>query len=327
MILVTGGAGFIGSNLVARLVEEGRRVVVSDWLGTGDKWRNLGRHGLDELVAPEGLAELLEGRGREVELVYHLGAITSTTETDADLLAETNLRLSQRIWRWCAQREVPLVYASSAATYGDGSAGFRDDDTPEALARLKPLNAYAWSKHAFDLWAAREAAEGRPAPPSWHGLKLFNVYGPNEYHKGEMRSLVAKAYPAAVCGEPVRLFRSHRPDYPDGGQRRDFVYVADCVNVLTWIARAHPPSGIYNVGTGRAQTWLELVGALYRALGREPAIEWIDIPAPIRDRYQYHTEADLTKLRAAGYDREFAPVERGVREYVERHLATADPYR
>jgi ADP-L-glycero-D-manno-heptose 6-epimerase len=327
MILVTGGAGFIGSNLVARLVEEGRRVAISDTLGSGDKWRNLARHPIDELVAPGALTDLLERRGREIELVYHLGAITSTTETDADLLTETNLRLPQRVWRWCAAEEIPLVYASSAATYGDGSGGFADDDSPEALARLRPLNAYAWSKHAFDRWAAREVAEDRPTPPSWFGLKLFNVYGPNEYHKGEMRSVVAKAFPRAACGEPVTLFRSHHPDYSDGGQKRDFVYVPDCVELMVWVARQRPASGIYNVGTGRAQTWIEVMGALYRALGRELRVEWVDTPTEIRDRYQYFTEADLSKLYAAGWDREFSPVDVGVRDYVERYLTAEDPYR
>jgi ADP-L-glycero-D-manno-heptose 6-epimerase len=327
MILVTGGAGFIGSNLVAGLVEEGGRVVVSDTLGSDDKWRNLARHAIDELVAPGTLAELLERRGREIRLVYHLGAVTSTTEIDADLIVETNLRLSQRIWRWCAANEVPLVYASSAATYGDGSGGFSDDDSPEALAGLRPLNAYAWSKHAFDRWVAREVVEDRPAPPSWYGLKLFNVYGPNEYHKGDMRSVVAKAFPRAACGEPVTLFRSHHPDYPDGGQKRDFVYVFDCVDVMTWLAGRRAASGIYNVGTGRAQTWLEAMGALYGALGREQHVEWVDTPAEIRDRYQYFTQADLAKLRAAGYEGSFAPVEAGVRDYVERYLAADDPYR
>jgi ADP-L-glycero-D-manno-heptose 6-epimerase len=327
MILVTGGTGFIGSNLVARLADAGERVSISDTLGTGDKWRNVAHHEIDELVAPGSLDVFLDRRGSEIDLVYHLGAVSSTTETDADLIAETNLRLSQRVWRWCADEQVPLVYASSAATYGDGSAGFVDDDTPEALARLRPLNAYGWSKHAFDRWVAREVAEERAAPPSWYGLKFFNVYGPNEQHKGDMRSVVTKAYTGAARGKAVTLFRSHRPDYADGGQMRDFVYVRDCVDVMVWLKEHRPSSGLYNLGTGRAQSWLELMGALYATVGHELRVMWVDTPEEIRDRYQYFTQADMTKLRAAGYEAPFAPVEEGVRDYVERFLATDDPYR
>jgi len=326
MILVTGGAGFIGSNLVARLTEDGRRVSVDDVLDGGDKWRNLAHHPVAELVTPEGLDHFLARRGEEIELVHHLGAITSTTETDGELLTETNVRLSQRLWRWCTRFQVPLVYASSAATYGDGSQGFRDDDSGEALARLRPLNPYAWSKHAFDRWAVTEAEAGR-APPHWYGLKLFNVYGPNEYHKGEMRSVVAKAYERVACGQPVGLFRSHDPAYPDGGQKRDFVHVDDCVDVMTWLATNEPASGIYNVGTGRAQTWLELVEAVHAAVGRAPRIDWVDIPEALRERYQYFTQADISKLRAAGYDRPFKSLGEGVPAYVQGYLAAADPYR
>ena len=327
MILVTGGAGFVGSNLVAHLVEAGHVVAVNDHPTNADKQRNLAHHAIDELVPPEELGAFLGRRRDEIELVYHLGAITSTTETDVALLTATNVRLSRRIWSWCAEHAVPLIYASSAATYGDGSQGFVDDDSLDALARLRPLNAYARSKHDFDMWAAHEAGSGRQTPPSWYGLKLFNVYGPNEYHKGDMRSVVTKAYPGAARGDPVRLFRSHRPDYADGGQKRDFVYVRDCVDVMTWLAERWPTSGLYNVGTGRAQTWLELMRALYACLGKELEIDWVDVPAEIRDRYQYFTQADMTKLRTAGYRRAFLSVEEGVRDYVERYLATDDPYR
>ena len=327
MILVTGGTGFIGSNLVARLAEAGERVSIDDTLGSGDKWRNIAKHEIDELVEPHALSDFLARRGDDVELVYHMGAISATTETDADLVAGTNLRLSQWIWRWCRDHEVPLVYASSAATYGDGSAGFVDDDSPEALARLRPLNAYGWSKHAFDRWVAREVADDRGAPPSWYGLKLFNVYGPNEQHKGDMRSVVTKAYAGAARGKPVTLFRSHHPDYPDGGQMRDFVYVRDCVDVMVWLREQRPASGLYNLGTGRAQTWLDLMGALYAAVDQELRVVWVDTPEDIRDRYQYFTQADTTKLRAAGYDAPFAPVEEGVPDYVQRYLAAPDPHR
>ena len=327
MILVTGGAGFIGSNLVAALLERGLGpVAVVDRLGRDEKWRNLAKHDLEALVAPEGLAHFLQERGNEIAYVYHMGAISSTMERDADLIAETNLRLSQALWKWCAERSIPFVYASSAATYGDGAQGFQDGTDPNALARLRPMNAYGWSKHAFDRWVARHAQSSR-VPPQWVGLKFFNVYGPNEYHKGEMRSVVCKAFPGAAAGERATLFRSHHPDYPDGGQKRDFVYVGDCVDVMLWL-REHPEvSGLFNLGTGRAQTWLELMTALYRAAGEKLEVEWIDVPEAIRDRYQYFTQADLTALRRAGYDHPFRSVEQGVQEYVERYLATDDPYR
>ncbi|MGD8320429.1 MAG: ADP-glyceromanno-heptose 6-epimerase [Gemmatimonadota bacterium] len=328
MIVVTGGAGFIGSNLVAALDEAGiDSVSVVDRLGHDDKWKNLRRRELDELVDPTQLDDFLRRRGVDVDAVVHMGAISATTETDADLIAETNIRLSQRIWRWCAEDGVPLIYASSAATYGDGSQGFDDDGSPEALARLVPMNAYGWSKHAFDRWVARQVAEDEPAPPQWVGLKFFNVYGPNEYHKGGMMSGVTRAYPAAARGEPVTLFRSHHPDYPDGGQKRDFVYVKDCVDVMLWLLDHPEVSGLFNLGTGRAQTWLEFMGALYDAVGHEMEVAWKDTPVEIRDRYQYFTQADMGRLRAAGYERPFRPVEEGVADYVHQHLATDDPYR
>lgn len=327
MILVTGGTGFIGSNLVGRLAEDGARVSICDTLGTGEKWRNIAKHEIDELVAPTELGDFLRRRGHDVERVFHMGAISATTETDADLIADTNLRLSQFVWRWCADQAVPLVYASSAATYGDGSAGFDDDDSPGALARLRPLNAYGWSKHAFDRWVVRESAEGLATPPHWVGLKFFNVYGPNEYHKDDMRSVVTKAYPTAAAGAPVTLFRSHHPEYGDGEQMRDFVYVRDCVDVMDWLRKETAPSGIYNLGTGRAQTWLELMDALYDAVGAELEVRWVDTPEEIRDRYQYFTQADMSKLRNAGYDDPFASVEEGVADYVNRFLSKDDPYR
>jgi len=328
MIVVTGGAGFIGSNFIAGLEEAGGDPVsVVDWLGHEDKWKNLRRRDLDELVDPGALDGFLARRVGDITYVVHMGAISSTTETDADLIAETNLRLSQHLWRWCARHGVPLLYASSAATYGDGSAGFADDASPGALARLVPLNAYGWSKLAFDKWVAHQAASADAKPPQWVGLRFFNVYGPNEYHKEDMRSVVTKAYPAAAAGKPVTLFRSHHPDYPDGGQKRDFVYVKDCVDVMLWLTEHREVSGLFNLGTGRAQTWLELMGALYGAVGRELDVKWVDTPVEIRDRYQYFTQAEMGRLRAAGYRRPFRSVEEGVADYVEHHLATDDPYR
>lgn len=325
-ILITGGTGFIGSNLLARLVERGDRVSINDRLGSGQKWRNIARHEIDEFVAPDALDDFLERRGDEIDFVFHFGAISSTAEINVDLIVKTNVRLSQRIWRWCTRHETPLVYASSAATYGNGSRGFRDDGSTTALARLRPLNPYAWSKHAFDRWVAREVESGRGHPPSWYGLKFFSVYGPNEYHKGATRSLVNKAYPLAAAGEPATLFRSHHPDYEDGGQMRDFVYVADCVAVMEWLHDVRPDNGLYNLGTGRAQSRLELMAALYASVGHDLEVDWIDTPDDVRVPYQYFTRADLTKLRRAGYSAPFLSVENGVRSYVEQYLASDKRY-
>ena len=328
MIVVTGGAGFIGSNVVAALEEEGRGPVsVVDRLGGDDKWKNLRRRELDELVDPSTTFDFLERRKGDVRHVIHMGAISATTETDADLVVDTNVRLSQAVWSWCADNGVPLLYASSAATYGDGRQGFDDDGAPEALAHLVPLNAYGWSKHLFDRWVARQVADDAPRPPQWVGLKFFNVYGPNEYHKGGMMSGVTRAYPAAARGEPVRLFRSHHPDYADGGQKRDFVYVKDCVDVMLWLMDHPEVNGLFNLGTGRAQTWLEFMGALYDAVDREMKVVWVDTPEEIRDRYQYFTQADMHRLRAVGYQGPFRTVQEGVADYVTNHLATDDPYR
>jgi len=327
MILVTGGAGFIGSNLVHDLVGQGNRVAICDRLGSDEKWRNLASVELDEIVPPEGLEDFLDRRGGELRSVVHMGAVSSTLERDADLIAEVNVRLSQRLWRWCARQEVPFLYASSAATYGDGAQGFDDEATPAALARLRPLNPYGWSKHLFDRWVMRELDRGAPRPPQWVGLKFFNVFGPNEHHKAEMRSMVTRAFPRAAAGDPVTLFRSAHPDYPDGGQMRDFVYVGDCVRVVLWLQANPEVSGLFNLGTGRAQSWLDLMGALYQAVGRELTVEWTDTPAELRAHYQYFTEAKMERLRAVGYTEPFASVEEGVRDYVERYLSSNDGYR
>jgi ADP-L-glycero-D-manno-heptose 6-epimerase len=327
MILVTGGAGFIGSNIAAALADRGTPVAVCDRLRTGDKWRNLAKHELVDLVAPESLRGWLADHGSSLDAVVHMGAISSTTEADADLIVEVNFRLSLALWRWCAVHETRFVYASSAATYGDGAQGFDDDATPEGLARLRPLNAYGWSKLLFDRRVVRAVRDREPAPPQWVGLKFFNVYGPNEYHKGSMRSVVAQKYPLAASGQPVTLFRSCRPDVADGGQQRDFVYVDDCVDVVLWLLERPVVSGIFNLGSGEARSFEELARALCAAVGVEPRVEFVDMPEQIRDRYQYFTRASMDRLRAAGYERPFTSLDDGVRAYVQGYLAQADPYR
>ncbi len=324
MIVITGGAGFIGSNLAAALEERGERdLVVCDRLGDADKWRNLAKRAPAAIVPPEALLGFLDDHARDIQAVFHFGAISATTERDADLVVATNFTLSQALWEWCAATETRFIYASSAATYGDGGAGFDDDSNPDALARLRPLNLYGWSKHLFDRWVARRTAR----PPQWVGLKFFNVYGPNEEHKGAMKSVVAQIYPRAAAGEPCRLFRSHRPGIADGGQQRDFVYVSDCVDVMLWLYDHAGVSGLFNVGTGTARSFADLAAAVYRAVGRKPMIEYVDTPPEIRDRYQYFTAARMERLRAAGYDRPATPLEEGVRDYVQSFLAAPDPYR
>ena len=319
VVLVTGGAGFIGSNLVAHFARQAD-VVVCDRLRQDDRWRNIADCGLADFVAPDDLASFLSGNRGGVDAVMHMGAISSTTEADVDLILRTNFTLSRDLWRWCAEHGTRLIYASSAATYGDGSAGFDDDESADALARLRPLNPYGWSKHLFDRWVQRTVRAGAPCPPQWAGLKFFNVYGPNEEHKGAMRSVVRQIAPVAKAGDAVPLFRSHRADVADGGQRRDFVYVDDCVAVVDWLFRSPTVRGLYNVGTGRSRTFAELAAAVFDALGLKERIEYVDMPTAIRDRYQYFTEAETGKLRSAGYDRRFTTIEDGVRAYV-RHLA------
>ncbi|MDE2372820.1 MAG: ADP-glyceromanno-heptose 6-epimerase [Hyphomicrobiales bacterium] len=326
MLLVTGGAGFIGSNVLASLNEAGRSdIAVNDLLGRDGKWHNLSGRQLVEFVPPADLLRWLEGR--KLDAVVHFGAISSTTATDADLLIETNVRLSLRLFDWCAATRTPFIYASSAATYGDGSAGFSDDCSPERLKRLKPLNLYGWSKHMFDLAVAERAARKDKLPPQWAGLKFFNVFGPNEYHKGEMMSLVAKRFDAAKAGETVRLFKSHRSGVADGEQKRDFIYVDDAVAVVRWLMETPAVSGIFNVGTGHARSFRDLMTAMFAALGREPNIDYIDMPESIRDYYQYYTQAETENLRRAGYNADFTPLEDAVRHYVTGYLDRADRYR
>jgi len=284
MLLVTGGAGFIGSNVVASLNEAGRTdIAVNDTLGHDGKWRNLAHRQLAEFVPPADLWRWLDGR--KLDAVVHLGAISSTTVTDGDAVIECNFRLPLRLLEWCAATRTPLIYASSAATYGDGHEGYSDDWSLDALKRLKPMNLYGWSKHLFDLAVVARAARNDKLPPQWVGLKFFNVFGPNEYHKGEMMSLVAKRFDEAKAGKPIRLFKSDRPGIADGEQKRDFIYVEDAVAVVRWLLETPSVSGIFNVGTGAARSFRDLMTAMFAALGREPAIEYIDMPASIRDSY------------------------------------------
>lgn len=328
MILITGGAGFIGSNLVAALEERGiGDLVVCDRLGLDEKWRNLGKRELAAIIPPEALLHFLDAQEKGVDAVFHMGASSSTTERDADLIIASNFTLSQSLWTWCAKTGTRFIYASSAATYGDGAAGFDDDPAPQALARLKPLNAYGWSKHLFDRRVIRLVERGAARPPQWAGLKFFNVYGPNEYHKGSQQSVAVQVYACAKEGRPCRLFRSHRAGIPDGGQKRDFVYVRDCVAQMLWLYDHPETNGIFNAGSGHARSFVDMASAVYRALGREPQIEYVDTPVEIREKYQYFTEARMERIRSAGYTEPPTPLEEGVRDYVQTYLAATDPYR
>ncbi len=324
MIIVTGGAGFIGSNLVAALDARGKRVVVCDWLGREDKWRNIAKRDLEHVIAPEYLGAFIEENNGKIEAVFHLGAVSSTTETDADLIIDSNFRMSRWLFLWCEKNKVPFIYASSAATYGDGATGFKDDESIDALGKLRPLNAYGWSKNLFDRWVAQQKKRGLPFQCA--GLKFFNVYGPNEYHKGAMRSVAEQVYPYAARGEAFSLFKSHNPKYPDGGQLRDFVWVGDCVDVMLWLYEHPKVSGLFNLGSGKARSFADLAAAVYRAAGKEPKIQYRDMPPELRGKYQYFTEADMAKLRAAGYAAPFTALEDGVKLYVQKYLAAADKY-
>jgi ADP-L-glycero-D-manno-heptose 6-epimerase len=330
MYLVTGGAGFIGSNLVAALAARGAEVMVVDRLREGapgrEKWRNLAKHGIAGILPPEELEDFMAAAG-EIEAVLHMGAISATTATDGDLVAATNITMPLWLWAACAEREVPFIYASSAATYGDGTQGFEDDPAAEALAALRPLNLYGWSKLAFDRRVTDMLERGTPGPPQWAGLRFFNVYGPNEYHKGRMASVVFHKFNEAQGGAPARLFRSDRPGVADGEQKRDFVHVDDCVAVMLWLLDNPEVSGLFNVGSGQARSFLDLVNAMFAGMGRPPAIEFVDMPEDLRGKYQYFTEAPLGRLRAAGYDRPMTALEDGVGSYVRDFLMQADPHR
>lgn len=329
MIIVTGGAGFIGSNLVAGLEAHGvNDIVICDVLGSDDKWRNIAKREIRDVVHPDRLFDYLDNHAEQIEMVFHMGAISSTTEKDVDLIIDMNFVLSRRLWKWCWKNKKRLVYASSAATYGDGHHGFKDDQSIEGLKHLQPLNPYGWSKHVFDRRVARIVeTKAEPLPTQWAGLKFFNVYGPNEYHKGEQMSVVCKLHPQVAAGASARLFKSHHPDYQDGGQLRDFVWVGDCVDVMLWLYDHPDVSGLFNVGTGKARSFKDLAESTFKANNVAPKITYSDMPVTLRDKYQYYTQADMAKLRAAGYEKPFTELEDGIGTYVRDYLSKTDPYR
>src|SRR2546423_7333067 len=326
MLLVTGGAGFIGSNVVAALNDAGRSdVVVCDLLGRDGKWRNLAKRQLMDIVPPDKFADWL--KGRKLDAVIHLGAISETTATDGDLVIETNFRFSLRLLDWCTDNPTPFIYASSAATYGDGAQGFCDDPSLPALKELRPMNLYGWSKHLFDLAVAESVARREKLPPQCAGLKFFNVFGPNEYHKGTMMSVLARRFDDIKAGRPVQLFKSHREGIADGDQRRDFIYVDDVVRVMMWLLATPSVSGLFNIGTGTARSFKDMMLSAYGALGTSPNIQYIDMPEQIRGSYQYFTQGEVDRLRGAGYNGGFTALEDAVELYVKGFLDRAERFR
>ncbi len=316
-IVVTGAAGFIGRNVVAELNRRGRNdLLLVDRLGTDEKWKNLLGLRFDDMIDPDAfLARIESAQADQAEAIVHLGACSATTERDADFLLRNNYRYTRTLCQWALGHKTRFVYASSAATYGDGSQGYSDED--KITPSLRPLNMYGYSKHLFDLWALAQGLFDRIV-----GLKYFNVYGPYEDHKGDMRSVVVKSYEQIAQTGAVKLFKSYRRQYKDGEQQRDFVYVRDAVDVTLHFALEHRSGGgLLNCGTGEARSWNDLAGAVFKALGKRPKIEYIDMPPNLRGKYQYFTQADVAKLRRAGYTKPFTTLEDGVDDYVKSYLA------
>lgn len=321
VILLTGAAGFIGSYLLGYLNKKGfSDIIIADDFSEEDKWFNFDSKQFIAKVEREQLFEWLKKEQPQIDFVFHLGARTDTTEFDYSVHEKLNVQYSKSIWNYCADKNIPLVYASSAATYGNGDLGYNDNH--EIVEKLQPLNPYGISKNEFDKWALKQAAQ----PPFWAGLKFFNVYGPNEYHKGRMASVIFHSFNQVKSTGKVKLFRSHKPDFKDGQQLRDFIYVEDVARVCYWLMENPIASGLYNLGTGKARTFEDLVKATFTAMSREPVIEYIDMPEDIRDKYQYFTEADMTKLRSTGYEEKFYSLEDGVADYVKKYLLKKEYY-
>jgi len=316
MIIVTGGAGFIGSALIAALNKRQiNDILVVDELGTDHKWKNLRNLSFTDYVEKDNFLEMVieDKLDSSVESVFHLGAYSDTTEKNASYLIKNNYEYSKLLAQWATDADIRFIYASSAATYGDGSNGFSDDQ--EKMENLRPLNMYGYSKHLFDLWVRRAGLLKKLV-----GLKYFNVFGPNEYHKADMRSFVIKAFEQITSASKVRLFKSYKPKYADGEQLRDFIYVKDVVDMTLFFYDNPQINGLFNIGTGKARTWNDLVKAVFAAMDKKPNIEYIDMPESIRDQYQYYTCADITNLRKASYDKETTTLEDAIKDYVQNYL-------
>ena len=320
-IIVTGAAGFIGSCMVGFLNRQGiENIIMVDDFTRPDKSPNFSEKKYSFKIQRENLFTWLEETNMRISFVYHLGARTDTTEFDYTIHQRLNVDYSKQVWQYCVTKNVPLIYASSAATYGSGELGYDDDHSfPE---KLKPLNPYGISKNEFDKWVLKQETQ----PPKWYGLKFFNVYGPNEFHKGRMASVIFHSFNQIKENAFVKLFRSHRPDYKDGQQLRDFIYVKDVIKVCYWLERHLPASGLYNLGTGIARSFEDLVEATFAGIGQQPDIRYIDMPEDIRDKYQYFTEAKMSKLEKAGYTHPFCTLEEGVMDYISKYLVNRSIY-
>ncbi|CAK7192476.1 ADP-L-glycero-D-manno-heptose-6-epimerase [Commensalibacter sp. Nvir] len=325
MIIITGALGFIGSCLQAKLYELKEETVVVDWFGDKGKWRNVAKHVPTQIVKPENL-ECFLSQVKNVTAIVHLGAISETTAHDGDLVWQTNVELSFYLWQWCAKKQVRFIYASSAATYGgvSGLSAFNDD--PSLIKTLSPLNLYGWSKHVFDLKVLQETKKNRLIPPQWVGLKFFNVYGPNEYHKGKMISVIKVKFDEIKKGIAPKLFKSDCKSLADGAQARDFIWVGDIVDILLWILENPKVNGIYNCGTGIARTYLDLAYAVCDAVGMERQVEFIDMPQSLKGQYQYFTQANMSRLETIGYRKPFTSLENGIGTYIQNYLLQSDPY-
>jgi len=346
-ILLTGAAGFIGSYLLGYFNKKGfYNIIIADDFSEEDKWLNFDSKQFVSKVEREELFDWLENNDKSIDpvdigFVFHLGARTDTTEFDYSVHERLNVEYSKKVWNYCTQKSIPLVYASSAATYGSGELGYKDNH--DIVDKLQPLNPYGISKNEFDKWAIQKSRESGPdsyrvgslptgqagqesTPPFWAGLKFFNVYGPNEYHKERMASMIFHAYNQIRSTGKVKLFKSNRPDFKNGQQLRDFIYVKDVAAVCYWLMENHIASGLYNLGTGKARSFEDLVKATFTGMGKEPVIEYIDMPEDIRDKYQYFTEADMNKLQEAGYKESFSSLEEGVRDYVKNYLLKKEYY-
>ena len=321
MIIVTGAAGFIGSCLVSRLNEEGHEdLLLVDDFSNENKNHNLeGKKYIDRIDREEFL-EWFSEHAKEIKVVFHIGARTDTTEFDKSIFDKLNLNYSKAIWKVCTEFQIPLIYASSAATYGLGEFGYEDDHA--IVSKLKPLNPYGESKNDFDKWVLNQ----KTFPPHWYGLKFFNVYGPNEFHKGRMASVIFHAFNQISTSAAMKLFRSHNPDYKDGEQLRDFIYVKDVIEVCLFLSKKLPTSGLYNLGTGKARSFLDLAKNTFKAMQKEENISFVDTPIDIRDKYQYFTEANMTKLKNAGYKKDFYSLEDGITDYVQNYLKEKKHY-
>lgn len=321
MVVVTGAAGFIGSCMVSKLNKLGREdIIIVDDFSKEYKIDNYSRLDFSLKIDRKDFIDWFNTNHSKVDSIFHLGARTDTAEFNWEVFVELNLEYSKSIWKICSENSIPMVYASSAATYGDGELGY--DDNHELISKLKPLNPYGNSKQEFDLWVLKQ----EKTPPFWAGLKFFNVYGPNEYHKQRMASVIFHSFNQINSTGLVKLFRSHRPDYKDGMQLRDFIYVKDLISVMAFLMENKPDSGIYNLGTGKARSFYDLAVATFDALGITPNIEFVDIPEDIRDKYQYFTEANMQKLKEAGYKEDFYSLEDGVKDYVQNYLMTKSYY-